>query len=72
LESLGGLLALGDLENVETDGLGKRTALADSDEITTKQKRKHKSSVKPGCNMSLVGRYLTNYSNIQFIQGIPG
>jgi hypothetical protein len=41
LESLGGLLALGDLENVETDGLGEGTALANSDEITTKQRKKH-------------------------------
>jgi hypothetical protein len=35
LESLGSLLALADLEDVETDSLGKRTALTNSDKITT-------------------------------------
>jgi hypothetical protein len=37
LESLGGLLALGDLENVETNSLGEGTALTNGDEITTKE-----------------------------------
>ena len=35
LESLGSLLALSDLEDVETDSLGEGTALTNSDDITT-------------------------------------
>jgi hypothetical protein len=44
LESLGGLLALGDLENVETDSLGEGTALTNGDEIATKEKNKEKKN----------------------------
>lgn len=34
-EGLGSTLSLGDLKNVETNGLGKRTTLTNGNEITT-------------------------------------
>lgn len=35
-EGLGSTLSLGDLEDVETNGLGKRTTLTNGNEVTTK------------------------------------
>jgi hypothetical protein len=42
VELLGSTHSLGNLDNVETNGLGKRTALTNGNNVTTRVERKNK------------------------------
>jgi hypothetical protein len=59
LERLAGALGLLDLEDVEADSLGERTALTNGHDITTMRiKTRHGLELEI---KGLVGRHLTNY-----------